>query len=435
MSTLCDQTVPVLKTPVQKETVLELIDKNHKEKDIFFSREKHNHFVHTLLSHYALGADDKRLEREWDIENDREPFLPYREETIDQSNWPTFIGKPRYYPNYLAFFEEEVKKEGALPAMLKYAFTEELYPCLLAGAVHPIIHLGFGLEFDLPSVIAEGLALTCVQGPGLKKLLTRVHKDVGGETGVLKLLDMLYKDSSLDTVITAQTPNKTAAAIDGADEVIKRLIDLWFVPNDPASIAKGLEDLYTGAMYVYAAAAFGPHSYNGDDLADKMEGLSIEPKDVKLDFFILHVLTGALAVRIVVPYLTVDKARLLLKQLLAATLMYYIGRGRPPIRADLLRAYVPSTKEMRALSTWEEVNKLTTTSEDLHVPKVIRALEVGYQMYEKNNEGSHAKDSLWFKAAVLTIDHWLGLPRKGWEYKSIGLKETWSEVATGVQGH
>ena len=77
-------------------------------------------------------------------------------------------------------------------------------------------------------------------------------------------------------------------------------------------------------MHIYAATAFGPRNNNGDDLAYKMDNMSIEPKDVKLDFFLMHVLTSVLAVRVVVPHLPVDKACVLLKAHLAVGLMYCI---------------------------------------------------------------------------------------------------------------
>lgn len=83
---------------------------------------------------------------------------------ITSTNWKDFIGNPRRkynynYPAYLSFFDKEIREFGPIPTVQKY------FPVISNGmaacAVHPVIHLGFGLEAMNDNMIAEGLASMC----------------------------------------------------------------------------------------------------------------------------------------------------------------------------------------------------------------------------------------------------------------------------------
>jgi hypothetical protein len=418
------QSVSLLDKPITNKHVLDLIERNHEEYDVFFANNLHNHFPHTLLSIYALGADDKRLDKEWDAETYRRPLAKQREYKLDETNWTACIGDSSYYPNYLSFFEGQIKEHGVIPTLIKYGWSKELFGNLLAGVGHPLIHIGFGIEFDLPGVVAEGLAEACGQNNKLTApLLTRVDERLCGESrSMIELLQAIYRDPSLDGIITHSDEDKAQKVVNAASDTIKRYMDLWLLPVDEASVAKSMEDLYIGAMYLYATTAFGPHATR-----DSKEQTTLDPNSVKLDFFLLHILTSALAVRVLLPHLSVAQAGVLMKSHLSTALLYYIARGRPPMRPDLLAMYMPSTREIRELNSWSEVKKLTPQSFDLHVPKVVRTLLIGYENYAKSNaQTSHnEKESLWFKAAVLTLDYWLGVRKSDWEFDAPGFPEHW----------
>lgn len=40
-----------------------------------------------------------------------------------------------------------------------FAFHPKMFPRLFSGAFHPLIHLGYGVEFQIPAVLAEGIVL------------------------------------------------------------------------------------------------------------------------------------------------------------------------------------------------------------------------------------------------------------------------------------
>ena len=74
----------------------------------------------------------------------------------------------RYYQAYLGFFIAEVKVKSFNTILEEYIFAPkanfvqgdgkqpEMLTRLFAGLLHPLIHTGFGVEFNLPGTFAEG---------------------------------------------------------------------------------------------------------------------------------------------------------------------------------------------------------------------------------------------------------------------------------------
>jgi hypothetical protein len=77
-----------------------------------------------------------------------------------------------YYSGYLAFFTNALLENGATATFEKYVFSQtanfdpakvgdgQTQPGLLnrfvGGLLHPMIHVGYGLEFGLLGTLAEG---------------------------------------------------------------------------------------------------------------------------------------------------------------------------------------------------------------------------------------------------------------------------------------
>jgi hypothetical protein len=124
-------------------------------------------------------------------------------------------------------------------------------------------------------------------------------------------------------------------------------------------------------------------------------------------------LTATYGMRAILPYVPMDKRRLALRVDLAAGLTYYIARGRPVIQPEKL----PQTSY-----TWEEITQRTWTNEDLHVPKVIRALRV---TAVDNHEMDEA---LARNAAGLVVRE--KIERKNrWAMLGHGFDDAWEEIS------
>jgi Questin oxidase-like len=117
--------------------------------------------------------------------------------------------------------------------------------------------------------------------------------------------------------------------------------------------------------------------------------------------------------RALLPYIPMDKRRLALRVDLAAALTYYVARGRPVIQPDKL----PKTPY-----TWEEITEKTWTNEDLHVPKVIRALRVtGRDNHEMDEELAR-------NAAGLVVREKIERNKK-WAMLGHGFDDAWEQIS------
>ena len=82
--------------------------------------------------------------------------------------WEPTKVNDRYYHAYLEFFTAEVKVKSFNTILEDYIFAPkvnfvegdgkqpEMLTRFFAGLLHPLIHTGLGVEFNLPGTVAEG---------------------------------------------------------------------------------------------------------------------------------------------------------------------------------------------------------------------------------------------------------------------------------------
>ena len=129
-----------------------------------------------------------------------------------------------------------------------------------------------------------------------------------------------------------------------------------------------------------------------------------------------HTLTGTYAARILLPFIPLEKRGLLLRIVLAASLLYYVARGRPLIQPEKL----PTTPY-----SWEVIAEKTWKDEDLHVPKVVRALKTIAVDYGEMDE------ELARNAAGLVVREKVEKGRK-WSMYGHGFDEAWEADLNNV---
>ena len=83
----------------------------------------------------------------------------------------------RYYQAYLEFFEAEVKIKPFDMILKEYIFAPsanfvegaakqpEMLTRFFAALIHPLIHTGLGVEFNLPGIFAEGIYIYISHNP------------------------------------------------------------------------------------------------------------------------------------------------------------------------------------------------------------------------------------------------------------------------------
>lgn len=112
-------------------------------------------------------ADENRLVRCFqEHERHLEPYSS--QHRVNKSNWTELLGdygylsisNSRLYGDYLEFFDAEINGSDYKTVFREY--IPMLIPSLIQSATHPFIHLGYGIEFESPLVVAEGLAFACI---------------------------------------------------------------------------------------------------------------------------------------------------------------------------------------------------------------------------------------------------------------------------------
>ena len=84
---------------------------------------------------------------------------------------------------------------------------------LREGFLHPLIHLGFGLEFNQPAVVAEALAQAAIHDSWIGSLFLPAEKAACGSgnpgtTSYVQLLDEIHTDQKLSSAAHWADGNK-----------------------------------------------------------------------------------------------------------------------------------------------------------------------------------------------------------------------------------
>ncbi|GAA5955384.1 hypothetical protein JCM10213_002868 [Rhodosporidiobolus nylandii] len=168
-------------TDESRETVRRCLEENHIRSHTFFNDKGfHNHCAHHLLAAYSMGGTPQLLEDILKLHHETafKPMPPMVPVEITEANWTEHLGDERFYPNYLKFFHRLIKmpppptspyfakghKTSTVPVLEHYLFGGhgEMLIRAVSGAIHPLIHIGHGIEFKLDAVVAEGLAQCAV---------------------------------------------------------------------------------------------------------------------------------------------------------------------------------------------------------------------------------------------------------------------------------
>lgn len=175
------------------------------------------------------------------------------------SKYHDYLGNEKYYPDFLLFFQQEIDKKGWEAVINEYVLRgDELADDMLArmyageympdsldkpsvtdhctGFLHPLIHLGFGVEFKQPAIIAEALAEAASHDIWIAAFLQEAEKAAKGKRSsksMVELLDEIRADQKLSTAAHWDDGNKIRDGImkRAPDEMIK-YASQWIVEPD-----------------------------------------------------------------------------------------------------------------------------------------------------------------------------------------------------------
>lgn len=324
-----------------------------------------------------------------------------------------------------------------------------------------MIHIGYGLEFDIPGIVAEGLAMAaCTEEnyvglvPKLPELdtsaLLPTQAQAYAENATSTAKD--YMSSIVDSLshqITARLgmsdkPAGTPAADRSAEEKENASKDtppylkdntLFQIFNqirkDPA-----FDKLFTGKDEMRYKILL-----NDKDAVDRMKHyldkwtLEENTKDIqakfkevytlvavalgstgirkdhpgvlKLDFFIMHALTSSEFLHQYIHKVAPSESVSLLKAHVAITMVYYITSGRPDFNIDGLLNYKSPNHDEKSNNNWLVTFDKALTCDEPHVIKSVRSCAVAQVIYGPHEDTE--LNAVWLKVAQMAIDkdgHW-----------------------------
>lgn len=192
-----------------------------------------DHIPHSLLSIYALGGSPEDIRAAYERNQSyQRKAIPVNVEVVEKLNetgyFKEYLGKGKHYPNFLSFFQRQIEEKDVDAVLDEYVFAgnerAENMLCRVwggasfhdsfcdpdvvltinnTGLIHPLIHLGFGLEFNQPAIVAQALAQAAVHDDSLgrdfflpaEKLAGGIGKP--GNKSLRQLLEEIRKDETL----------------------------------------------------------------------------------------------------------------------------------------------------------------------------------------------------------------------------------------------
>jgi hypothetical protein len=163
------------------------------------------------------------------------------------------LGNTHQYRNFLSFFQGEMEKKGWKQVLKEYVFGESskvanaMYARLFGGLLHPFIHLGFGVEFEQPAIIAEALAQTAIHEDALTPFLFEMEKRgkeyKGPKKHLSQILDEISKDEELKVGVQYSDDSKINDGLmkRGKGKILDYVTQFWV---EEETMKKDLAEMY-----------------------------------------------------------------------------------------------------------------------------------------------------------------------------------------------
>lgn len=412
----------------------DLLAKNHKKWHMYFRNVAgRNHIPHAILSTLAMGGAPHDLRRAYDDgEAIQKPMPPLDLEVVEQlSDKETFrakMGVLEEYPNYLFFFEREIGARGWQNVVQDYCFrrtplADFMLAHLYEGLYHPLIHLGFGVEFNLPGLVAEGLAQTASHDPMyIDIFFDRAEKLAqSGSVARRPLIELYNEVRANDKIRTApRIPDGPWKVRDGVlgralDEMVAVAAQFQVRADDLHDVERATAEIISCAAWTCAAA----HKPG---------------RQRKIDFFLMHNVTSSLFLTVMnqQDWLSLANKARLVEWKARLDLVWYAASAAPELRDEFANGYEPTlSKGMSWAQLYKALNK---HHDDGHVAKFVRAIRNGEEVSKPFEESGEAADfpvkgDLWLKIAQLcydiTIQHIDG--QKKWVWGA-GFDPMWEKI-------
>ncbi|KAJ8507666.1 hypothetical protein ONZ45_g9998 [Pleurotus djamor] len=433
-------------SPAAKTTVEELLAKDAEQHHYYFrTAGLHNHLSHHLLAAYDLGASEGLLRKIYEVESavQRPIFVEEKDKgiVITDTNWTQYLGNQNAYGAFYKFFTKRVEELGVVEALEFYVFSPTAYANgrmivrLVAGALHPFIQIGHGLEFGNAVLVASGIAQTAIHSFASDKIFSFSNPSAQ-QTGpsVLELLRQVYDSPVLKPVMPYDNNALINARIksalsDGRAEEIQRICAQLNINETSDDHLRSIvnEVIWTSTLLMFASGK--PN------------------KKTRLDFFLMHFVTSSIFLRSYVDSLKTPKYKAdVLRAFLPTLVVLTLSRGRPIIDPALAMSF--SDKSDEDYNPWPAFVTSVLHAPDSHTLKTLRTLVYASTVLGDTPKGgvpgaakedgqtethpglSQVDGSLFVRSAGATMNYmgWVahGQPaREDWDRSALGWDDAW----------
>ncbi|KAG5634320.1 hypothetical protein H0H81_002425 [Sphagnurus paluster] len=405
LSRTAPNTLPGI-TPQSTEALRQILKDSHRRWHVFFDPDyrPHNHAPHAAIALWALGADHDVLQ---------EAYVHDCKLLEARYDSPGSITVDNVYDHlgdadaYLDFFDEVIRTDGVSTALDKYLFNiganflpgrnadqqPQMLDRLFDGIIHPIIHLGYGLEFGLPGLIAEGdpeffHAIHAWEGNVALQSASLTNGKVPNpttNTHALSILARILKDPRFDDVPGgAQYYDIYRNTISKFGSAIREYVDAWsYDRTNPTEAERKVEELIWANTLIYGVSGWKKDEH------------------FNTDFFFAHMVTSSLFLSSFVAHIPPASQEILLRAYFGVSLVWWIGRDRPGFDISGFFAHaspntVKDTKKsaMASPNPWLALIGEALVAPDEHIPKVLRSLLHYANAYGRRPAGHFAGTEL-----------------------------------------
>lgn len=363
----------------------DLLQKNHESYHIFYKEPSfHNHLVHNVLTRLALGASPSEIQKSYDYDEVRQRTTSERDDGVIAKlhNEAFFLGlitKPDHYTNFLVFFTQLIEQRGYQDVVNEYVFSgsriaDKMLALMNDGLYHSLIHLGLGIEFAQPSIIAEALAQAAIH-PSLDTdwFFETTERIAAGESG-----------QTLANIPGGKTLVEIASSIRSSEAIRKAGLTPGIATMKQKNLlfkqTAGAEITALAARWrVRSASELDRKTAESISFSAYMAGAAQRPgKQRMVDFFTMHSVTSSLFLTVLnrAPWLAAAAKMRLVEWKTRLDLAWYATIGAPALDKDVVARYrgTPSGN-----MGWDALFRTINAfhDDDGHVAKFARALKNG----------------------------------------------------------
>lgn len=424
--------------------------------------------IHHLLAAYSFGASKEKIQHIFDIHAKDQRPLPPSIGTFTRENFKEHLGKAEAYTSFLQFFESEIEKNGAIDTVRRFVWSGDFLARTVGGLYHPMIHIGYGLEFDIPGIVAEGLSMAACTESHFAKIVPS-HPDLTNSS-LLPVQAQIYAENYSSTArgmfsqFVDQISSQLSTTLGVSDKTPSNDRSVPVEEQDPNTpdflkdnqILKILKDIREDAAFD-SVTYDNPNKFdtfiaksenfdrinhyvsqwkideNTKNIQEKLKELYTaaalligatgvrDGYPLRLDFGFAHTLTSIEFVHQYVCRIAPSEAVALIRGHFAITLVYYVVRGRPTFNFDGLLNYTTPQKNSNINNHWLDVFDRSLSCEEAHVIKAVRSCSVGQIIYGAH--GDQNLNKIWLNVAQMVCDG-----DGKWDFDSLGFDESWKKL-------